>query len=144
MSQSRNISRSFGSIVLNDAPLKSSSTSQVAISAAPAASSLTVSATTVTAAQVLTGLLTQSPSSALTVTLPTSAAFLASLPGSAVGDSFVFTYINLNGTNAATIAVDSGTGTLVGAAGVALSTSARFQFRFTSVTGSGTYTVYRL
>lgn len=145
MSQSKNISKITGKTeqyVANGIKLGSSSV--VSISSTPAASSLTATATTVTAVQVLSGILTQSPSSALTVTLPSAATFVAAIPGCAIGDTFRFAYINLNGTNAATIAVDGSTGTLVGGSGVALSTSAEFVFRLTGVTGSGSYVVYRM
>ena len=144
MSQSRLISKTVGSLdLISSSTLKLGNTTQVNIESRPAASALGATATTVTAAQLLTGILTQSPSSALTVTLPTAAAFIAALPDCEVGDSFKFTFINTNGTNAATIAVNVSTGTLVGSATVALSTSAGFIVRLTSVTDAGTYTVYR-
>jgi hypothetical protein len=145
MSQSKNISKVAGSLTQHVASgIKFGNTTSAMIVSTPVATSLAATDTTVTASQVLTGILSQSPSSALTVTLPAASAFLSALPpGSAVGDSFRFSFINVNGVNATTIAVDA-TGTLVGDPVVALTTSATFVFRLSSVSGAGTYTVHRV
>lgn len=148
MSQSTRVSSGFGGIkVYKNGIVKVGNTTQVNVFKTPAPTALSTTATTITAAQVTAGLVTQTPASALTVTLPSASAFLAAMAVSGAVeqyDSFKFTVINLSGANILTVAVDGSTGTLVGAAAIAVSTSAEFLLRVTSVSGSPTYTVYRV
>lgn len=142
MSQSQRLSKKFGSVKVTNGQVKLGSTTSVAIESTPAPTALAVGATTITAAQVLAGVVTQAPSSALTVTLPTATAFLAALPDAVVGDSFKFSYINTSGANIGTIAADA-SGSLVGAGAVAVTSSAAFLFRVTAVS-TPAYIVYRV
>jgi hypothetical protein len=91
----------------------------------------------VTAAQIAAGIVTATLSTGRNIQLPTAASIVALL-GSAVGTTIEFTYINL-AAQVATFTVNTGT-TIVGAATVAASVSARWLVRVTSAT---TVVVYR-
>lgn len=142
MSQSKNVSKNFGSVSSPSQFSKSGSLSHTMVTTTPAPTALSTSATTVTASQVLAGVITQTPGSALTITLPAASTFVTAIPEVAVGDTFDFSVINLSSANIITIAVP-GSGSLVGAAAVAVSTSARFRVRITAV-GTAAYVLYRL
>lgn len=64
-------------------------------------------AVTLTAAQILTGLLAFNPSEADTATLPTAALLTAAIPGVVVGNWFEFTIINYSNYTT-TVAVGTG------------------------------------
>lgn len=88
---------------------------------------LTGATTTLTAAQVVGGVIQQSGSNgALAPTLPTAAAIIAQMgPGVAAGDAFDFSFIN---TNNATVTITTNTGlTLQGT--MAIPTNKTQQFR---------------
>ena len=108
---------------------------QLVLQGAPA----TVSAAgTLTAAQLLTGLIVASGTPG-TQTLPTVALLEAALPNVKVDSGF---NLNLINTAASTATVAVGTGwTIVGTATAATVTSAAFRAR---KTGDGTWTLYRL
>jgi len=91
----------------------------------------------VTAAQVAGGIVTATLTTGRNIQLPTAASIIA-LIGSAVGTTIEFTYINL-AAQIATFTVNTGT-TIVGAAAVAASVSAKWLVRVTSGT---TVVVYR-
>lgn len=93
---------------------------------------------TLTQANLLNGLLTGNPGGAATYTLPTGANMDAGAPMN-VDEAVDVTIVNINGTNAITVATASGW-TLVGALGIPLSTSATFRIR---KTGAGTFTLFR-
>jgi len=101
------------------------------------------SSATLTASSVLGGILTSNPGAAITLTLPTAAQLVAADNNAAVGKGYRFTIINLNGTNAITLA--GGTGiTLVGTAGINANTSGSFYLSYTNVTsGTQAITIYR-
>lgn len=94
---------------------------------------------TLTAAQTVGGVVTQAPVAAQAVNLPATADIITAM-GSFVGTTSEFVYINTSGANIATITAGDGSTTLVGAAAVAVSTSARFIVRIASVT---TVVLYR-
>ena len=111
--------------------------------------------TTLTIAQLLTGILECDPAGDIGWTLPTAALAVAGVPGVAVGDCIDFTVLN-DATSAAdekiTISMGSG-GTAKGlmvvdsqlVAGIRGSGSGTFRLRFTNVTsGAEAYTCYRL
>ena len=91
----------------------------------------------VTATELADGIVTATITTTRNIQLPTAASIIA-LIGSAVGTTIEFTYINL-AAQIATFTVNTGT-TIVGAAAVAASVSARFLVRVTSGT---TVVVYR-
>jgi hypothetical protein len=107
----------------------------LAIQSAPA----TVSAAgTLTAAQLLTGLIVASGTPG-TQTLPTVALLEAALPNVKVDSGFNLNLINTAGSTAT---VATGTGwTIVGTATAATVTSAAFRAR---KTGDGSWTLYRI
>jgi len=84
-------------------------------------------ATAVTAAQIAGGIVTANLAAARSIQLPTGGDIIALL-GTAVGTTIEFTYINLAATHVATFTVNTDT-TIIGAATVAGSTSARFLVR---------------
>lgn len=107
-------------------------------------------AVTLTAAQVLGGLILLDPDGGTTATMPTFTLLAAAIQGVAVGCSFEFTIRNTAG-GAETITVAAGTGgTTSGTMTIAQSNSKRFLVVFTSSTGvlnGGTpdgYTIYSL
>lgn len=93
---------------------------------------------TLTAAQLLTGLVVASGTPG-TQTLPTVALLEVALPNVKVDAGFEVAFVNTAGT---TLTVAVGTGwTIVGAATAATATSATFRAR---KTGDGAWTLYRL
>lgn len=147
MSLSSQVTRTFGSVqVFTNSEFKVGSSSSVNISSSPVAAVLSTTATTVTASQLLSRIITQTPSSALTITLPSYAALTAAYPNSdniQVGDSFPFSLINLSGTSAITVAAGTN-GTLVGSGVTAITSTSNFLVQVTVVGGSPAYVVYRL
>ena len=103
------------------------------------ASGLT-SAVTLTVAQVLTGIISATPGTALSYTLPTVADVEAVVSNAKVNSAFDFSVINLSSANIGTIATATGW-TLVGAMGVAVSSTSMFRAR---KTGDGAWTLYRV
>jgi hypothetical protein len=97
---------------------------------------------TLTAAQILGGLLVADPStSAATYTLPTVAQTEAVLTNAKVNSSVIIRIVNL-GTSSGALTISAGTGwTLVGSATVAVTSSAQFLARKTDV---GAWTAYRM
>jgi enolase len=110
---------------------------QLFVQGAPTA--LTAAATA-TAAQLANGLFTFN-GTAGNLTLPTVADLEAGISSAAkVNAAFDFFVVNTDGADAVTLAVGTGW-TIVGAAAVALSTSAHFRAR---KTGDGAWTAYRI
>ena len=121
----------------------------------PAHTTESASALTVTIAMILTGVITMDPTADRAWTLPTAALAVAGVTGAAIGDCIDFSVIN-TGTAGADeiITVAAGAnGTLVGSGAVLTSDpvndafsggSGLFRLRFTAVTGTETYVVYRL
>ena len=104
-----------------------------------APTSLTAAATA-TAAQLANGLFVFN-GTAGNLTLPTVALLEAGISSAAKVDAaFDFFIVNTDGADAVTLAVGTGW-TIVGAAAVALSTSAHFRAR---KTGEGSWTAYRI
>ena len=97
-------------------------------------------AVTLTAAQLATGIISATPGTALSYTLPLAADLDALVSNAKPSSAFDFTVINLSGANIGTVATNTGW-TLVGAMGVAVSSSGRFRAR---KTGAGTWALYRL
>jgi hypothetical protein len=92
---------------------------------------------TLTALQVLTGLIVADSTGGDTYTLPTVALFEAAIPNARLNDAFDFAIVSLNGTG--TLAVGTGW-TLVGHATIA-TVSGMWRCR---KTGDGAWTAYRL
>jgi len=152
MSQSSKTLHEFGSLAIKeDLRLKSGSTTALSASVTPAPTALGDEAVTLTVDQIRSGLLTQTPTAARAVTLPTAEDMAAFL--STVGDSFDFHFINLGAdTFHSTITAGTG-GSVVGLAAVkdsdptaeSSSGSACFRIRQTNVSsGSEAYVCYRL
>ncbi len=111
----------------------------------PAPATATASAT-LTADQVLNGILLGSPgSSAASYTLPTVATLEAAIPSAAkVGVSFDFSVVNVDGSSSGVITLVAGTGwTIVGLATVVATAGTAQMFRARK-TGDGTWTLYRI
>jgi len=101
---------------------------------------------TLTAGQILSGLILRDPAGgARTDTLPTAALLVAAMPGATVGSSFTFTIRN-TADAAETITVASGTGgTDSGTMTIAQNNSKTFLVRLTRVdSGNEAYTAYSL
>jgi hypothetical protein len=118
----------------------------------PAASAATDSAT-LTIAELLTGVISGTPTNAATYTLPTAALAVAGVTNPLIGSSFDFTIQNLSTVNTYIITVAAGTGgSIVGNIHVEADVSAsfttatgQFRLRFTNVTsGAEAYVVYRI
>ena len=109
-----------------------------------AAPQTATSTATLTAAQVVNGMLVANPStSAATYTLPTGAQIDAAVPNATVGNTFDWPVINI-GTSSGTVTMSMGSGITDGGnatVAVAITSSALFRFR---KTGDGTYTVYKI
>lgn len=104
-------------------------------------------AATLTAAQILTGIITSAPAGAINLQLPLATAVDTALPDSAAGDAFDFSIINTSTTAGNTDTITTNTGwTLVGNVIVpgltaGPGTSGRFRIR---KTGAGAWVLYRL
>jgi hypothetical protein len=100
---------------------------------------------TITAAQVITGILDGTPTAAATYTLPTAALLVAGIANCKVGSSF-FLIVNNKSAGAYAITVAAGTGgTADGTLTVAQNVIRAFLFIITNVTsGSEAYFVYGL
>ena len=109
-----------------------------------AAPQTATSTATLTAAQVVGGMLLANPStSAATYTLPTAAQIDAAVPNATVGSTFDLSIVNI-GTSSGTVTLSMGTGVTDGgnaAVAVAITSSALFRFRKTA---EGAYTVYKI
>ena len=109
-----------------------------------AAPQTATSTATLTAAQVVGGMLLANPStSAATYTLPTAAQIDAAVPNATVGSTFDLSIVNI-GTSSGTVTLSMGTGITDGgnaAVAVAITSSAVFRFRKTA---EGAYTVYKI
>jgi len=148
MSQSSKVLKEFGALAIKeDLRLKLGSSTALSASVTPAPVALADEAVTLTVSQLRSGLITQTPTAARDVTLPTAellAEFLSS-----TGDSFDFHFINLGAdTFHSTIVAGTG-GSVVGLADVrdsdptAASASGSATFRIRQ-TGSTSYVCYRL
>ena len=102
------------------------------------------STATLTAAQVVNGMLYANPStSAATYTLPTAALIDAAVPNATVGSTFDLAIVNV-GTSSGTVTLATATGiTDGGNAFVAVSTTSSALFRFRK-TADAAYTVYKI
>ena len=109
-----------------------------------AAPQTATSTATLTAAQVVGGMLLANPStSAATYTLPTAAQIDAAVPNATVGSTFDLSIVNI-GTSSGTVTLSMGAGVTDGgnaAVAVAITSSALFRFRKTA---EGAYTVYKI
>jgi len=106
----------------------------------------TAAALTLTAAQILGGLILRDPNGAGRAdVLPTAALLKAAIEGCEVGTSFEFDIRN-TADAAETITATAGTGvTISGTATIAQNNTKRFRVVFTSVTeGSEAYTLYSI
>ena len=95
----------------------------------------------ITAAQLLNGIVTATPTAARTVSAPTAATLIAAVtPATLVGTGFEFTVINLaSATHVLTLGTATGT-TIVGLATIQPATSATFVAR---VASSSAVVIYR-
>lgn len=103
------------------------------------------STATLTAAQLLTGIVNGSPStSAASYTLPTVELLEATLVNCRTGSSFDFSVCNINGSSSGVITIVAGTGwTITGLATIAATAGTTGRFRAYK-TGSTTWTCQRL
>ncbi|CAB5222938.1 hypothetical protein UFOVP372_42 [uncultured Caudovirales phage] len=113
--------------------------SEVQLNTQTAPVALTTAAT-LTAAQLTNGILSASPASNLSYTLPTVALVEELVSSAKVNSSFDFAVINLSDAYTATLATATGW-TLSGNMVVAISSSNTFRAR---KTGDGTWTLYRI
>ena len=99
---------------------------------------------TLTAAQIVNGMLVANPSAtAATYTLPTAALIEAAVPNATVGSTFDLSIVNI-GTSSGTVTLALGTGVTDGGnALVAVSTTSSALFRFRK-TADSAYTVYKI
>jgi len=118
--------------------------------ATPAPATATVTAT-LTAAQVLNGILLGSPgSSAAAYTLPTVTDLEAALPSAVkVGASFDFSVINVDGSSSGVITITTNTGWSIGTSGsqglmTIAATAGTTQAYRARKTGVGTWALYRI
>lgn len=99
---------------------------------------------TLTAAQVVNGMLVANPSTtAANYTLPTAAAIDTAVPNAIPGSTFDLNIVNI-GTSSGTVTLVLGTGITDGGnalTAVAITSSALFRFRKTA---DGAYTVYKI
>lgn len=135
--------------------VKLGNVNNVVITRTPAPVALTDASVTLTASQVLKGLLAGAPTTSdKTLTLPTAALLVAAIPGAQIGDTFNYVVVNTGvgdgiqfivaagsgGTNVGYMTVDNPVGTDKVGAGSAL-----FRIRLTNVTsGAEAYTNTRL
>jgi hypothetical protein len=109
-----------------------------------AAPQTATSTATLSAAQILGGMLVANPStSAATYTLPTAALIDAALPNATIGSTFDLFIVN-TGTSSGTVTLATATGLTDGGnafVAVAITSSAAFRFRKTA---EGAYTVYKI
>lgn len=105
---------------------------------------------TVTAAELAGGLLIETKAGAATLTLPTATLLFATVPGAAVGKSFIF-FVRNTGNNTTTVAVGTGGTSVTGNTLTVATVSTRiFLLRVTGVTNgsnpssSNTYDLYSL
>lgn len=96
-------------------------------------------AATLTAAELVTGIITYT-GAAVALTMPLGTELDAAFPSMKVNSSFDFYVINLGGTNAATVTANTGV-TLVGATAVAANVSSNWRVRKTA---DATYVAYRI
>lgn len=110
--------------------------------AAPATATSTA---TLTAAQLVTGIILGSPgTSAASYTLPTVALLEALVTNAKVDSAFDFSVINVDGSSSGVITLVAGTGwTIVGLATVVATAGTAQRFRARK-TGDGAWTLYRL
>lgn len=107
--------------------------------------------TTLTAAEVLGGLITcnQGGGAGATYTLPTGTLLAAALPATfAVGDSFEFQVTNISTVAAEDVTIQGGTGTTLKGSGAVASNAAATDISFATfrfvMTGTNTFDVYRV
>lgn len=116
---------------------------ETVMGAADAPQTATATAT-LTAAQILGGMLVANPStSAATYTLPTASAIDSALPNATAGSTFDLSIVN-TGTSSGAVTLALGTGITDGGnalVAVAVTSSAMFRFRKTA---DGAYTVYKV
>lgn len=112
---------------------------------AVAAPATATASATLTASQVLNGILLGSPgSSAASYQLPTVATLEAGISSAGVGDSFDFSVVNVDGSGSGVITLTTNTGwTLVGLMTVVATAGTAQMFRARK-TGSGAWTLYRI
>lgn len=111
-----------------------------------AVAALTDAAATLTAAQVLGGIATMTPTAARSVTLPSAADLLALVPNASIGSVIQFTIKNIAAATYAITVVASDDITNGGIAGdftASAATNATYWIRFTNVTTAPAAVMYR-
>jgi len=146
MSKSGKTSKTFGQLIVTDASAtKLGSTSRVSLRKTSPAVVVATGSSTLTGAQTVSGLISQTPAANSTLTLPSAASLITQFGSVSVGDTFNVTLINgAAATFTTTLAVPA-SGTLVGSGIVAPLGTQTFAVRFTNVTAaSEAYTVYTI
>jgi hypothetical protein len=139
---------SGGTLELQSGAILQNRTTSLVAQGAPAAKSVSA---TLTAAEILTGIITvnQAAGAAAALQLPLASAMDTALPDAAAGDAFDFSVINTSTVDAEDASLTTNTGwTLVGSMDIpaysaagSLNSSGRFRAR---KTGTATWTLYRL
>lgn len=129
--------------IIDGSSTKVGKTTAVSLMSTPAHVNVASGSATLTATQVLAGIITQTPAANSTLTLPTAASLASAFGFPRIGDTLSLRIINLAAdTYSTTLAAAAGE-TMVGNGVVAPVSTGRFIIRFTNVTpGSQDYTVY--
>jgi len=111
----------------------------------PAPTDLATASSPLTMAELSTRLLFGTPSSTVTVTLPTPVLFVTYFPSVIIGDSLDFSVVNQSATPGDIYTLDAGSQATVGNVSVAPGVSAQFRIRMTNITfPTQAYTLYRI
>ena len=119
---------------------------QINTQATPATATVT---TTLTAAQILNGILLGTPTTtAAAYTLPLATDLDAAVPSAKVNSSFDFTVVNTNGSGSGVITITTNTGWSIGSTGsqglMTVTTAGTAQSYRAVKIGDGTWALYRI
>src|SRR6476620_9202194 len=137
MYKSGKTSKTFCQLIITDeSATKLASTSRVSLRKTSPAVVVATGSSTLTGAQTVSGLISQTPAANSTLTLPSAASLITQFGSVSVGDTFNVTLINgAAATFTTTLAVPA-SGTLVGSGIVAPLGTQTFAVRFTNVTAA--------
>lgn len=129
--------------IIDGSLTKLGKTTAVSLTSTPAHEVVATGSATLTSAQVLKGIITQTPAANSTLTLPTAALLAGAFGFPKIGDTLSLTVINLAAITFTTTLAAAAGETMVGNGVVAPVSTGRFIIRFTNVTpGAQDYTVY--
>lgn len=131
--------------IIDASSTKLGKTTAVSLTSTPAHSTIASGSATLTSAQVLAGIITQTPGENIILTLPTAALLAGAFGFPRIGDTLSLRVINLAADTYTTTLAASAGETMVGSGVVAPVSTGRFMIRFTNVTpGAQDYTVYSM